>query len=252
MNLVLLYPHFYFKGEPYSLPTPATGFTNRSLFGGSRQLTFKASASTTTLSIKTSVKTLPASQRQGQYLYVSGLNLVTSYYSPYIDVKGADNSGISTNVVTDTAVALTKANLVGANSDDFIMELTGAYKDYWEVLFTCAGAINYQLRKLMLGQFFYFGVEPSAPVSIMPVMEDGRRYVRYIDLRWEGVTNETMKLFFTNILAHREYNPVVLYARSWDGILKGEKLIYCEIDSYNLERISHDNNLISIRFKETI
>lgn len=252
MNLVILYPHFFFRGEPFSLPTAATGHSAKNVITGSRQLVFKKETASTTVAFKTAVGALAGSERQAQYLYVAGLNLVTPHFSPYIDVIGADDSSFSVNAVTETASALTIADCIGRNNEDYILELDGNFKDYWQVLFTVAGNLQYELRKIFLGQWFYFGVEPDAPASFEVDISDFRRHVRTLELTWKGVSNESLKEFTTRILAYHQFNPIVLYARDWDGVLNGETILHCQIESFDLKRRLHDNNEVSIRFKEII
>ena len=253
MNLVFLYPQYFFNGSPYVMPTATSGYSERNLVSGSRQLTFKQSTATTTLSLKTDVRSLRASERKPDYLYLAGLNLVTSHFSPTIDVKGSLDSATTSSVVTDTASAVTKGDLVGKNQEDYIFELPNAdYRDYWQVLFTTAGAISFELRKVFLGQFFYFGVEPDAPAVFNLGMAAGRKSIRTFDLRWSHVSNEQTALFTEKILRHREYNPIVLYTRDWTGVLNGERVIHCEVDSYTIERAIHNQNKITLKFKEVI
>lgn len=252
MNLVILYPHFFFRGEPFSLPTAATGYSAKNVITGSRQLIFKKETASTTVSFKTHVGALRGEERQGQYLYLAGVNLVTNHFSPYIDIIGADDSSFSVNDVTETISALTTGDLIGRKNEDYIFELDGNFKDYWQVLFTCAGALQYEIRKIFLGQWFYFGVEPDAPASFDVDISDFRRHVRTLELTWKGVSNEVLKQFTTRILAYYQFNPVVLYARDWDGILNGETIFHCQIESFDVKRVLHDNNEVSVRFKEII
>ena len=252
MNLVFLYPHYFFNGSPYGLPTAASGYSNRNIVSGSRQSTFKAASAATTLSFKADIRSISPVERKPDYLYIGGLNLITAQSSPTIDVKGSDDSATTSNVVTDTDAGIVKADLIGKNQDDYILELSNAdYKDYWQVLFT-TDSIQHEIRKLFLGQFFYFGVEPDAPAVFSMPIRSGRRHVREFELRWRHVTNETVAKFTAKILQHREYNPIVLYARDWQGVLNGEKVIYCEIDNYAIERELHNHNKITLRFKEVI
>jgi hypothetical protein len=251
MNLVFLYPSFYFKGEPFSLPTGLSGFSAKSVITGSRQLYFKKETASTTVSFKTDVRTLSASERQAQYLYIAGLNLVTSNDDVDIDVIGADDSAFSVNAVTESASAVNSSDLVGRKNEDYILELDGNFKDYWQVLLT-SSSMQFELRKIMLGQWFYFGVEPDAPASLMVDIENYRRHVRVLELRWKGVSNEVLEDFTTKILQHQQYNPVVLYARDWSGVLNGETVFHCQIESFEIERIVHNSNQIAIRFKEIL
>ena len=252
MNLVILYPHFFFRGEPFSLPSAATGSSAKNVITGSRQLIFKKETASTTVAFKTAVGALAGSERQAQYLYVAGVNLVTNHYSPYIDIIGADDSAFSVNAVTETISALTTGDLIGRNNEDYIFELAGNFKDYWQVLFTTADVLQYEIRKIFLGQWFYFGVEPDAPASFDVDISDLRRHIRTLELTWKGVTNEVLEEFTTRILAYQQFNPVVLYAKDWSGILNGETVFHCQIEDFDIKRIVHNSNEISLRFKEII
>lgn len=252
MNLVFLHPSFMFAGEPYSMPTPATGYSAANIITGSRQLRYKHGSSATTLTFKTSVKTLNADERQGQYIYVAGMKLLASSQNVDIEVKGADDSAISTNVTTETITGIAKTALVGAASDDYVSLLAGNFKDYWQIKFTTAAAQVHELRKLYIGQYFYFGQEPDAPATIGTSIGDGRRHVRIFDLSWSGVTIDKLALFNKRIMQHRHYNPIVLYATSWNGVLNGETVVYCMIDDMQIEIKKNGYRNVKLRFIEII
>jgi hypothetical protein len=252
MNLNILYPDFLFFGEPYSLPTAATGYSFSNLITGSRQLRYKHGSSTTTLTIKTDARTINGAYRQAEYLYVAGMNLLCNRQNCDIEVKGADDSAISVNVTTETATGISKSSLFGKLQEDYILNLAGNYRDYWQVKFTVASAQVHQLRKVYIGKLFDFGVEPDAPLTINYNMEYKRQVIREIDMNFMGVNNEKVQFFMDRIYKHRQYNPVVLYSKDNNSILNEEKLFHCSIEDLEITPIRHDFNLVKIKFVELI
>lgn len=251
-NLVFLHPSFMFSGEPYSMPTPATGYSAANVITGSRQLRYKHGSSTTTLTFKTSVKTLYGDERQAQYIYVAGMKLMNATQNVDIEVKGADDSAISTNVSTETLSGIAKTALVGAASDDYVSALAGNYRDYWQVKFTVAAAQAHELRKLYIGQYFYFGQEPDTPATIGTKIGDGRRQLRTFDLSWSGVTDDAFNLFNRRIMQYRHFNPIVLWAQSWGGVIDGETVVHCMIDDMQIEFKKNGYRNVKLRFLEII
>ena len=248
----MLYPHFLFRGEPYSLPTPASGYSASNVITGSRQLRYKHGSSSTTLTFKTGLLAINGAERQAEYIYLAGLNLVTQRQAVDIEVKGADDSAISVNVTTESVTGVTTSNLIGPRADDYVLPLAGNFKDYWQVKLTCASALTFELRKIFLGQYFDFGVDPDAPLRTDFGMLSTRRYAKVFDITWKGVTNEKLAFFSEKILKHRQYNPIVLYTKSWHGALSGQKAIYAMVDDFKIDRPRHDYNNVTIKFNEMI
>jgi hypothetical protein len=83
-------------------------------------------------------------------------------------------------------------------------------------------------------------------------MTGQRRHLRAFSLQWYGLSNAKLKEFTDKILVHRRYNPVILYARDWDGLLNNERLVHAQITSFELTRIKHDFNRIKVEFMEVI
>lgn len=254
MNLVILYPHYFFKGQIYSFTSGQLNYGYKNLVSGSRQIYYKRSTPSTSITFQANVTTINADQRAAQYIYLAGLNLMTSIASVNVAIRGADNSTFTTNVYTGSASGITSANLIGRNSEDYILELSGThYRDFWELGISTGTSNDMRLRKAYLGQWFYFGVEPDAPASFRANTSSFYRLAaKQFSLQWKGVTNENLRLFIDNILNYYQFNPVVLYARNWTGVLNNERVLHCKINEYSLERVSHNNNKVSLVFEEII
>lgn len=254
MNLVILYPHYFFKGQVYGFSSGQVGHTHKNLYSGSRQIYFKRATSSTSITFQTNITTIKAEQRAGQYLYLAGLNLLTSVDDVSISVRGADDSAFTTNVYTESVSGISSSDLIGRHAEDYVLELDGdKYRDYWEMAISTSTSHIMKLRKAYLGQWFYFGVEPDAPASFSgDVISSYRENRKTFSLKWKGVTNDNLRLFIDNILNYYQFNPVVLYARDWTGVLNNEKVLHCKINEYSLERNTHNNNTVSLVFEEII
>lgn len=257
MNLVFLHPHHLFGGNKQDWSAGETGHSEATVCSGSRATFYRSATASSSISFSTDVSTLDSSEQSADYIYVAGLNLsIAKEGLLSISLWGDDNSDFSTETeaCSQTDIALT--DLVGRNNEDFILEVDSPFtRQYWKALFeigTGSSAFQWEFRSLCFGQFFYFGVEPSAPASQKLMIDFSREYRRTFNLTWFGVTNLKLQEFTNKILKHRRYNPVILYARDWDGILNGETLIPCKITSFELTRAKHDFNKIKVEFEEII
>ena len=256
-NLVILYPHYLFQGDLLGFPTGETAHPSSNVVTGSRSSFYRASANVSSNTFAIDTDTLEASEQIPDYLYIAGLNLSIAK-GGLVDVSliGSNASDFSSSITPATQADVDLTDLVGRNGEDFIIETTGATdKRYWKGVIengTGTSDFQYEIRKVYFGQWFHAGVEPDAPATQRFSIDGTRRAIRNFSLSWKGLTNVKLKEFTDKILLHRRYNLVVLYARSWDGVLNGETLIHARIINFTLERNRHNFNTIKVDFQEVI
>lgn len=254
MNLLILYPNFCFRGVIYDFPEGSQLKKHSNLYSGSRQLIFKKENADTSIRFRFDLTGLSSQDRNLNYIYCGGLNLITSYGEVSCTIKGADNSGITTNVNTQSPSNVETSDLYGRKNEDYVYVLSNSvFRDFWEITFSTLANHNFYLRKLFVGNAFYFGVEPDAPASFSSFFNiNARLNVRTFQLRWTGVNNDKLAEFMTLIIQYHQVNPIVLYAKDWDGVLNNEKLLYCMINDYSIERSVFNNNTIQLNLTEMI
>lgn len=257
MNLVILYPHYLFSGDKISFSTGEARHPSSNIVTGSRSTFFRSDANYDNASFIIDTNTLTEAEQTPDYIYIAGLNLsIASGGLVNVKLQGDDDSSFSSAVTACSQNDIALTDLVGRKSEDFILEVDNpAAKRYWKARVengTGTSDFKYCLRKIYCGQWFYFGTEPDPPANQKLEPGNSRRNGRSFSLTWSGVSNATLKTFLNKIYHHRRYNPVVLYARSWDGILNGETVIHAQILSYNLTRTMHDKNTVNVNFMELI
>lgn len=257
MNLVFLHPHYLFGGNKQTWSAGEAGHDETTVCSGSRATFYRSASASSSVSFSTDVSTLDSSERSADYIYIAGLNLsIAKEGLVNISLWGDDNSDFSTQTEACSQVDIALTDLVGRNNEDFVLEVDSPFtRQYWKALFelgTGSSAFQWEFRSLCFGQFFYFDVEPSAPASQKVSLDYSREYRRNFSLTWTGITNLKLQEFVNKILKHRRYNPVILYARTWDGILNGETLIPTKIVNFELTRAVHNFNKIKVEFEEII
>jgi hypothetical protein len=258
MNLVILYPDFFFRttldtSEAYE----STAHPARNLITGARQYFYSSDAEyATQVNFITGVSNLAAEERAMQYVYVGGLNLIAANVgNSAIVVDGAADNTFSTSVYNFSESNIYPEDLYGRAGEDYVVEApVENERDYWRVYLTTSGAgtVLIQARTLYAGRWFYWGVEPEAPVNEYYRQSGGRRDKRTLQIIWKGVSDDALHEFSEKILRHKEYNHVVLYTREWHTILDGERVFPAYITSFSVDRLKTDRNVVTVEFTECI
>lgn len=257
MNLVLLYPHYLFDGTLYASTTAKTGFPATNVITGNRQSYYKSNAEVTGVNFDIDVSMLPASERACQYVYAGGFSLpVSRIGSASLICQGATNSAISTGVTEFKLDDADKSDLVGVKKEDLIIENPSPQaRDYWRVSITkgsVSGNHTFDIRKIMLGRWWYPDIEPEAPFEIRHEQTYSRRVVRVIRLVWRYVDDSNLQIFISRIANFMNVHHLVLYSRNYDSILAGEKVFTCMLDSYNVDKRFKNKNVLDCTFKEIV
>lgn len=257
MNLVLLYPHYLFDGTLYASTTAKTGYPATNVITGNRQLYYKSNAAVSGVNFDVDVSMLPTSERACDYVYVGGFNLpVATIGSASLICRGASNSAISTAITEFKLDDADKTNLVGVKKEDLIIENPSPEaRDYWRVSITRGSASGdhiFDVRKIMLGKWWYPNIEPEAPFEIRHEQTELRRVVRVIRIVWRYVTDDDLQVFINRIARYMNSHHLVLYSRTYDSILADEKVFTCMLDSYNVDKRFKNKNVLDCTFKEII
>lgn len=257
-NLVILSPHYLFSGNKVSFSIGESNHSESNIVTGSRATFFRGATAEDSCTFIVDLDALDEAERAPDYLYIAGLNLsIKKGGLVNVELNGDDASDFSGSTLACGQADVDLTDLVGRNQEDFIIETTDSYtKRYWMGRIengTGTSNFKYEFRKMYFGQWFDPIVEPDAPAmqKISPVTGQ-RRHLRSFSLQWYGLSNEKLKEFTDKILVHRRYNPVILYARDWDGLLNNERLVHAQITSFELTRIKHDFNRIKVEFMEVI
>lgn len=256
-NLVILYPHYLFRGNKVAFPTGELDKPSSNVVTGSRSSFYRSASAISSNSFVVDVDALEEAEQIPDYIYIAGLNLSIAK-GGLVNVKlvGSDTDDFSSSITPASAVDVDLTDLVGRKNEDYIIETTApSQRQYWKgVIENGTGTVDfkYEFRKMYFGQWFDPLVEPNAPAVQKFSPSGSRRHVRSFSLSWRGLSNAKLKEFTDKILIHRRYNPVILYARSWDGILNGETVIHASITNFLLERNRHDFNTIKVDFMEVI
>lgn len=256
MNLVVLYPHYLFFGDGYDFPTGATGYGSVNVVNASMQLTYKKATAGSSSDWSADLNLVAADDRSPDYIYCAGLNLsIAKGGQMNVILQGSTASDFSASTQTTTVNNVNLSNLVGRNSDDYVLEaVTNDARRYWRGRIVCGTAVSnfqHELRKMYFGQWWYPGVEPDAPFRMSDLPGD-RMNRRRLNLRWRGVTNDKLYILTERIIKHRRYNPVVLYTREWHSILNGERTFRCEVTNFSFSRSVHNLNDVEVEFTEII
>lgn len=256
-NLVILYPHYLFSGNTLEFPAGETTHPASNVVTGARASFYRSLNAISSNTFATDIDSLEESEQTPNYIYIAGLNLSIAK-GGLVNVKlvGSDTSDFASSTTPASALDVELGDLVGCKNEDFIIETTSpSQRRFWKGVVengTGTSDFKYEFRKMYFGQWFDPIVDPDAPASQRYSNNGTRRSVRNFSLNWRGLSNVKLKEFTDRILLHRRYNPVILYARSWGGILNGENLIHARIINFTLERQRHDFNTIKVDFMEVI
>jgi hypothetical protein len=250
VNLVILYPHYMYYSDIVSAPT------NPNALGGGRSLTFQNGSDVANVNWVADTNNLNASERDAEYLYIAGLNLsIAKGGLVNVRLRGASDTGFTTDVIETSALDVDLNDLIGAKKDDFVFEMEStAQRRYWRARIgvgTGGSNFDFELRKVMFGKWFYFGVEPESPVRQRIEVTPRKNRTGY-SIRWKGVTDAKLNFFIDRIYSQRKHNPVVLYERDWNGVLNGDTVKMCQIQSITTRNIVHGLWQVDVNFLEVI
>lgn len=257
MNLVILYPDYLFRGTLYNSTTARTGFPAVNVITGNRQDYYKRNTAGASVVFDADVSMLPESERACQYLYVGGFNLpVATIGSASAICEGASNTAISTAVTSFTGADLDRSDLMGIGREDIVIENPDPQaRNYWRATISRGSASGdhiFDIRKVMMGRWWYPEVEPSAPFRISESGRWGRRNRRSISLQWKSISNQQLHLFLDRIADHKDYHHLALYTRLYHSVLNNERVFNCKLESFGVERVVHNKNNLTATFSELI
>jgi hypothetical protein len=254
----MLYPDYFYRTALDASSTfESAAHPAKNVITGPRQYFFESDGVYSgQVNFRTGVSSLPAEERALQYVYVGGLNLISSLIgNSAIVVDGASDSGFTTSVYNFSESNIYTEDLYGRANEDYVLEApVENQRDYWRVYITTSGAGTSLIscRKIFAGRWFYFGIEPDLPLIETYEHTGGRRDIRTLSIVWKGVTDEKLAEFSERILRHKEYNHIVLYTREWHGILDGERVFPCYVTEFRVERMKTGRNLVQLTFQECI
>lgn len=134
---------------------------------------------------------------------------------------------------------------------------TSAYRHWWLQLQSRVGAssvaCDYPLGRVLLGEFFDIGRDPVFPAveQKRSISSGSRRASRVIEITWEDIVNEKAAEFRSNLEIYRDVSPVVLYETT-SQILRSSEHMHAWIKEASIQRVSHNQNRVSVIFEEAI
>ena len=252
MNLVILYPHYFFHNVTFIGDTGGA----EKMITGSRQDYFQRTTEIDSITIRSDVTSLTEDEKKCDYLYCAGLNLVTDSKNNKADlmIQGSSSSDFSTDLVTTSSGAILTSDLMGARKEDYVLEHSGGQiRNHWRAVVGTNSGVDVRIgcRLLFLGKMFYFGVEPLELLEVR-LRKMGRRQVREVAIRFHGVSESKYQFFYNKIEKHRAYNPIVLHTRSDHRVLFNEKVFPCFISQVRKDRPTQNIVNVDLTLRETI
>lgn len=255
MNLVILYPHYFFHDVTFIGSTGTQGGAEN-MITGSRQDYFQRTDEIDSITASSNVTELTEEEKKGDYLYCAGLNLVTDSKNnkAELTIQGSSSSDFSTDLVTTSSGTILTSDLMGARKEDYVLEHSGGQvRNYWRAVISNDGGVDVKIgcRLLFLGKMFYFGVEPLELLEVR-LRKMGRRQIREVIIRFHGVSESKYQFFYDKIEKHRAYNPIILHTREDHRVLFNEKVFPCFIWQVRKDRPTQNVVNVDLTLRETI
>ena len=258
-NLVILHSGYQMANRPtaeveasYTVDSTSSAYPQAGVLISDRNLTYKS-----TLEDRLFFVIDMNDNFQFDYLYIQRADMMAN---------AAQGSYININFAASASVALASAetaskqlswdtNLVGPNSEDFILE-TGIVSDYrFAGIFSDPLPINiqWQVGALTFGPWFDPGREPHHNIKwqIATNIDGARKNRRSITLKWLDIAEAAKTEFQTYIDNYKNVAPVVLYDRN-DYVFDGHKCVQCKVKNVDYELLPLDKWNITANFEELI
>jgi hypothetical protein len=223
--LKLGYNDIALKAASSSCDSENTDYPHQNLFYGGSSIFWESDGAETTVTFQLN---LPSGGSRGiEYLFLRGLNLITSQANCDITVRGSTDNFVSSNDVILSDTGITSADLIGPHNEDYIITgaLSSSYR-YYRIVITAASSITMRLRKLFIGQFYTFNNRsPIYPYSSNynrsgagfnsdsgAIFNTSRgRLRKEYQFNWTTITDALRDDFDENIGRFLEDCPVFLY-----------------------------------------
>lgn len=254
-NLLIGYPHIPLVGTLGTPTTQATGYDAKNTIFGPRSAHFKTSTSVTQ-------SVLPFNNTglltPDFYLLTRADLLKKSDSSdPALRLEWGDDSTFASAGAINTA--LTTAQLVGPNSEDFIafpLSWGGSppSKEFWRLRVNTTASFQHEFSKFAAGNAFDLGRDPIFPRKMQrfPLVNASRVTSYRFDFEWRGVTNTKRASFDATIDQYRDVIPVYLITRTYHDVLNEHKVIQVYIRSVEWRPRTRGLNDLTIEFEEEI
>lgn len=201
------------------------------------------------------------SSRTVNYIAIAGVDRLKFDGVTTVLLEGSTNGSSYSTIKSLTLSSLT---LVGQNSADYYETFTASssYR-YFRVTYTATGSAKfYTHNKLFFGSYFDFGREPSyLDSSIIATDTNAFRMsggfiqrsknkpnIRKIELEWKFLTDAMVEDFESKI--GNKYHHCFIATDSDHEVLNNNKLIYCEVTNYQVNKVKEDLNILSVDFEE--
>ena len=239
------------SGAPVLGTPAATGFPVANLFGGNKTDIFK----NTGVSGSSSIRIDLAAAKTFDFLYIGKADLLKKDVVTTVEVfRNTSNTfGTATSVLT--ASSFGSATLYGPRSEDYIATVseTSAFQ-YWWVNYTSSATSYLPHAKLFFGKAFDMGRDPGEGATLKRVNPGVAQRDPYyqVELSWTGISYANTVLFYNTFVRPRRYNPVILFTKTYHGILNDHRVLFGRITDATMPPRVTDFNDISITFEEVI
>ena len=210
--------------------TSATAGLGGDVFHGSRRLMEESSSTVTSSYYQINL----AAAEAPEFCAITNANIMNlreGAGTPNLKLIGSTTSGFGAS--TTYTIAMSTANLSGANGEDLLFYNIGASAfQYWRIQIETTTSLYHKWGKVYAGTSFDFGRDPVYPEDINRLREASRmkRGTYSFTLRFEDITLAKKIEFNDSIMQWAEVKPVMLFTRlSYDPTIDSRVLIHAMI-----------------------
>ena len=232
---------------------PLAAYPAANLFGGNRtdQVRYAPlSGGSTQLAFALS------SAKAADFLFVGNADMLKGegVTSLSLNRNSVNTYGTSAAVSAHTLASTT---LYGPNGSDLINTFTAtpAAQYWWLTYVKASGTFTNAHSFVYFGTALDLGRDPDEGVKLSRASKAGafqRKPLYTVELNWSGVSYAKAVAFYQQVVKPRRHQPVVLFTRTYHGLLSGQRVLLCRVTDAGMPPTLTNVNDLSLTVEELL